>query len=220
MKQIIYFLFFCISTLAVAEEKIPLFFTCNKPESCVETMLAHEKLWGNFYSNYITGITLWKVKPFFRFSSLKKQGEQRLEQKDQTLTPVIILPPISDPYEMAITLNHEIVHFVHLHNNLKLIGDNKKINDCLTRYQLSLLKDESSAFKEEINFWEQSPKWFKEHFNGQSFESRLIEKKTTYVEYYQILKEKMSKEIFFVEKRYVELGEYPECAKNFFKSPI
>jgi hypothetical protein len=121
---------------------------------------------------------------------------------------------------MAITLNHEIVHFAHLHNNLKFIGDNKKINDCLTRYQLSLLQDESSAFKEEINFWEQSPKWFKEHFKGQSFESRLIDKKTTYAEYYQIIKEKMSKDVFFVEKRYIELGEYPGCAKNFFKSTL
>jgi hypothetical protein len=101
MKPIIYLFFFCISIFASAEEKIPLFFTCKKPESCVETMLAHEKLWGNFYSNYMTGINLWKVKPLFKFSSLKKQGELRLEKKNQKLTPVIILPPMSDPYEMA-----------------------------------------------------------------------------------------------------------------------
>jgi hypothetical protein len=213
-------LFFYLNTCASAEEKIPAFFTCSRPESCIETLLTHEKLWGNFYSNYLTGISLWKVKPNFKFSPLKKQGEQRLEQKDQKLIPVINLPPISDPYEVAITLNHEIVHFVHLHNNLKFFDETKKINGCLTRYQLLLLKDESSAFKEEINFWDQSPKWFKEHFNGQSFESRLIEKKTTYAEYYQILKEKMNKDVFFVEKRYVELGEYPECAKFFFKSTI
>jgi hypothetical protein len=82
------------------------------------------------------------------------------------------------------------------------------------RRRLGLLKDESVAFREEIYFWEQSPVWFKKHFDKQFFQSRLLEKNVSYKEYYEILKQKMDADARFIEKRYIALGEYPLCVKE------
>ena len=113
-----------------------------------------------------------------------------------------------------ISLNHEIIHFVNSHANLRYIGDGKKINNCLTRYRVELLKDESAAFREEIYFWEHSQVWFKKHFDNQLFQSRLLEKNISYKEYYELLKQKMDADLRFIEKRYIALSEYPICVKE------
>lgn len=200
-----------------AQEPIPSFFSCKEPQKCIKTLLLEEKLWGNFHTNYKLAKSLWNIAPEFQFRSLNKQGEQKLEKHGNALIPLIVLPSIADPFEIVITLNHEIVHYLHLFNLLKFIKDNNKINHCLTAYKLGLLKDEGPAFKEEIIFWEQSPMWFKAHFINETFTSRLLERKVSYAEYYKILKEKIKADPFFIEKRYIDFGEQPKCAMALLK---
>lgn len=217
MRKVLLFLFLIFISLhsyGKTKEQIPGFFKCKMPESCLDDLLAKEKMWGNLILNYKKGVALWKIKPIISFQVLGKDGEQKIQEKDNLLTPSISLPQIDDPYELAISLNHEMVHFVNSHESLKYIGDDKKINNCLTRYRLALLKDEAPAFREEIHFWIQSPGWFKKHFRHQKFESRLLERKVSYEEYYKLLKQKMDSDILFIEKRYISLGEYPVCVKE------
>lgn len=212
----LFILLFVISFNVYCETKevIPSFFKCKKTESCINKLVGKEKIWGRLNSNYDKTKRLWKKNPTVRFQILGKEGEQKIEKIGNEFIPLIVLPQISDPYELVISLNHELVHSVNSHSSLKYIGDNEKINNCLTRYRLEQLKDEGAAFREEIHFWEQSPKWFRKHFANQFFESKLLEKKLSYEEYYKILKQKMGAEVHFIEKRYIALGEYPICAKD------
>lgn len=214
MRSLILFLVFFVN--AQAEEKASDFFKCIKPEDCITSLLEKEKLWGNLKSNYEKGVSIWKMAPVIRVNSMKKSGEQKLEKKENTLVPVITIPPNLNPYELVITLNHEILHFLNSHKSLNFLTDNTKINGCLTKYQLELLKDETLAFQEEIYFWTQSPAWFKKHFETDFFESRLLGRKVNYKEYYDQLDKELKKDQHFVVKKYISLGEYPKCAESFF----
>ena len=75
-----------------------------------------------------------------------------------------------------------------------------------------MLRDEPRAFLKELEFYENSPEWFRKGADKVKFNSRLLGlRDTTYSQYYKKLREEVSKNGEFIVKRYIELGEYPPC---------
>lgn len=170
------------------------------------------KLWPPLSLN-LKIIDLKKVQIKFD-PKLDRDALTKYEFIEKKLKPVIIIGPAEDMNELLISLNHEVIHYINFSQRLNLIADSKKNDNCLTSYQLATLKDETLAFEAEIEFWENSPKVFKKHFDKKIFYSRLTERKNSYSDYYLFLKQKLSEDRNFILKKYIDLGEYPNCAKS------
>lgn len=120
----------------------------------------------------------------------------------------------ADTNELLITLNHELVHYLSTFNRLAYVFKNEKIGGCLTEYQLLTLLDEAEAFKSELVFWNNSPANFKMHFKDVYFNSKLFQKRMNYEEFYKLLDANIKSDKNFILKKYIDMGEYAQCAKN------
>lgn len=144
---------------------------------------------------------------------LHNSGLAKLEKNGHRAFPVIIFGSYENLNELLITFNHELVHYNNLFTQEHLAFDVKKLKNCITPYRLELLKDETRAFLAEIQFWKNAPVSFRESFKNK-FSSRLLKKTVSYSEYYKLLEEKLMSDSKFIEKRYIEMNEYPSCARE------
>ncbi|MEA9355323.1 hypothetical protein SHI21_03885 [Bacteriovorax sp. PP10] len=147
-------------------------------------------------------------------SSLDRAAITKVEFMNGHYIPVIILGKSGDTNELLITLNHELVHYLSTFERISLLSGSKKIEKCLTEYQLATLKDEAPAFKAELIFWNNAPEKFKTHFKNDFFYSKLFKKKLNYDEFYRLLVMSISADKNFILKKYIDMGEYSQCAKN------
>ncbi len=146
--------------------------------------------------------------------SLDRSAITKVEVQNNRYVPVIILGKSADSNELLITFNHELVHYVSTFDRLAHVYDGVKIKSCLTRYQLLTLQDEAYAFKAELDFWTNSPISFKEHFKNIFFNSKVFQKKVNYEEFYKLLDKSLSQDKNFILKKYIDMGEYSQCAKE------
>lgn len=143
---------------------------------------------------------------------MDRQAITKYELNNGKFHATVIIGPTEDVNEFLITLNHELIHYLSFKERVHLITNPNKLSNCLTPYQLETLKDETSAFKAEISFWENSPSEFKKDFKDKTFESKLLNLKSDYAGYYSKLKANLKKEPNYILQRYIDLGEYPKCA--------
>lgn len=128
--------------------------------------------------------------------------------------PVIVLGKSNDNHELLIILNHELIHYLSTFERISLLTNNNHIGKCLTEYQLATLKDEAPAFDQELVFWNNAPVKFKNHYKNNFFYSKIFKKKLKYEEFYKLLNRSISEDKNFILKKYIDMGEYSQCAKN------
>lgn len=175
-------------------------------------------LWGDISKNFATGNKAWNKRGLeFKFDPYKKTaGEYVIIVEDEVPYPVLEFDHSMPFHEFVITLNHEMVHYANSKKLLELRSEqDKKINGCITKYQLSTLLDETKAFKAEIKFWEHSPIWFKKLFMFQEFDSKLTGRKNqNYQGHYEYLKNLYQRDPLLGSNLYIKLGQYPVCSKH------
>lgn len=197
------------------------FKSCIKVDSMecltsIMSLLSRPFLWDDTDKLFLKGKKTWSFSPFpiQYVKDLNSQAKVKLIKHGDKYIPSLQLGKADTPYDLLISIHHEIYHYSSHSKAAKHFYDNSKINNCVTKYQLSLAKDELPAFEKEISFYRKSPDWFKEGANSKKFNSKLLGKKNiTYSEYYRILKSQIKKNKNFIINRYVELGEYPKCIK-------
>lgn len=178
-------------------------------------LLENEVIWGDSGANYHRGKTFWpdqKLEISFTNKN-DEEGDFAIVSKKGKLIPRITLSPKADPFELLITINHELVHFGNSENIKKLYAVSKKKADCVNDYELALLNNEKQAYLSEVYFWRSAPEWFRNEMKRFHFNSRLLgEAKVTYADFYAKLGKSMADESKFITRRYVELGKFPKCA--------
>lgn len=147
-------------------------------------------------------------------SSLDRAAITKVEFMNGYYVPVIVLGKSGNTNELLITLNHELVHYLSTFERIGLLSGSNKIGKCLTEYQLATLKDETPAFNAELIFWNNAPDKFKNYFKNDFFYSKLFKKKLNYDEFYRLLGMSIGTDKNFILKRYIDMGEYSQCAKN------
>lgn len=185
-------------------------------------MLEADVFWGDSGVNYFRGRQAWPEAPLtIQFNDSKEdEGDFAIVGKGKKLRPKISLSRKSDPFELMITINHEIVHFGNSEVLRKHFSDKKRVKDCLTPFELALLENERLAFLSEVYFWKTSPAWFKNEMKRFHFNSKLLgADRVTYKDYYERLEKELSSDRNFVAKRYVELGKFPKCAVDTVFAP-
>lgn len=146
--------------------------------------------------------------------TLDRSAITKVEVQNNRYVPVIILGKNADSNELLITFNHELVHYISTFDRLAHVYDGVKIKKCLTRYQLLTLQDEAYAFKAELDFWNNSPQNFKDYFKNSFFNSKVFQKKVNYDEFYKLLDKNLAEDKKFILKKYIDMGEYSQCAKE------
>jgi hypothetical protein len=173
-------------------------------------------VWGDTAKNYKLGKKAWPSKKLAVQVTADKEhdGEFAIERTPHGPTPVLTLSMAYSVPEMIMTVNHELVHFANSESLLKKIGlADKKVNDCLSPYDLAVLKDENAAFRNEIGFWRNAPAWFRSLFGTVKFNPKMIDKKqVTFEEYYTLLAQAFKGDAHYASKRYISLKRYPTCA--------
>jgi len=183
-------------------------------EKCIQEIIASSS-WEPLKSNLAAALIKSQNNINIKFDpSLDRSAITKVEVQNNRYAPVIILGKNADSNELLITFNHELVHYVSTFDRLAHVYDGVKMNKCLTRYQLLTLQDEAYAFKAELDFWNNSPSTFKEHFKNIFFSSKIFQKKINYDEFYKLLDKSLSQDKNFILKKYIDMGEYSQCAKE------
>lgn len=181
---------------------------------CIQEIIA-SSTWEPLKSNLTAALIKSQNNINIKFDpGLDRSAITKVEMQNNRYVPVIILGKSTDSSELLITFNHELVHYVSTFDRLAHVYDGVKINKCLTRYQLLTLQDEAYAFKAELDFWNNSSLTFKEHFKNSFFNSKIFQKKVNYDEFYKLLNKSLSQDKNFILKKYIDMGEYSQCAKE------
>ena len=174
------------------------------------------RLWANSNDLFVEGSKQWfphgltikltknKTKEGEFFVNLTKEGPKpELE--------ISLAYPITD---LLITISHEITHFSNSKDLKDAIPHRKEmVKSCINKYEHVVLLDESKAFKNELDFWNASPSWFKNYVEGIKFNSKLIGRdQITYKQLYQSLGLAIKRDPEYPAKRYIQMGHYPKCA--------
>lgn len=171
--------------------------------------------WEPLKSNLTAALIKSKNSINIKFDpSLDRAAITKVEVQNNSYVPVIILGKNADTNELLITFNHELVHYISTFDRLIHVYDGLKIKNCLTKYQLLTLQDEAYAFKAELDFWNNSPMAFKEYFKKSFFNSKVFQKKVNYEEFYKLLDKSLVQDKNFILKKYIDMGEYSQCAKE------
>lgn len=183
-------------------------------DKCLKSIIT-SKTWEPLKSNLERSLKRSQNKINVRFDpTLFKTAITKVDVHNNKYTPVIVLGKNADANELLITLNHELVHYLSTFDRLAYVFKGEKIGECLTEYQLLTLLDEAEAFKSELLFWNNSPAIFKNHFKDIYFNSKLFQKRMNYEEFYKELEVSIKRDKNFVLKKYIDMGEYKQCAKN------
>jgi hypothetical protein len=181
---------------------------------CVQEIIASSN-WEPLKSNLAAALVKSQNNINIKFDpSLDRSAITKVEVQNNRYVPVVVLGKSTDRHELLITFNHELVHYISTFDRLAHVYDGVKINKCLTKYQLLTLQDEAYAFKAELDFWNNSPLTFKEHFKNSFFNSKVFQKKVNYDEFYKLLDKNLSQDKNFILKKYIDMREYSQCAKE------
>lgn len=183
-------------------------------------LLEKGRLWADANHFYEKGKEFWQDKrPKIEFIEVKsRDAEFELRKLGDVWEPVIKLPREMDSFERIIALNHEISHYANskaIVASLKKTPANQKINDCISNYDQTLLRDERSALLSDVYFWKDSPAWFKRRLRKIKFKSKLLPGEWTYSKYYEAIEKKLENSPKFPMDRYIEIEKLPACAKAF-----
>ena len=183
----------------------------------LESLLSQGKIWGATANNFRKGALAWQVPLQIDFQARKgDEGDFQIIDRHGELVPRISLSRDSDPFELLITINHELVHYAHSDELKAHISGDKKLNGCLLPFQKAILDNEMEAYLEEIKFWKEAPEWFR-GASGAHFNSRLLGKRqVNYPEYYLKLESEIGSDASFIPKRYIALGKFPSCASRWY----
>jgi hypothetical protein len=184
----------------------------------ISELISRPLLWAPIHELYLEGRRQWDFRPFaLQFhKDLPTLGQTRLlDFKGQTV-PAIFLKTSENPYELLITLYHELYHYSQIHKAGDKVSITQKVDECITPYQLMLLQDEIPAYKMELDFYELSPSWFKKKLSQKKYPSQIFEKNLNASQFYSRLKQELDKNPHFVVKRLIDLGHYPPCALKYF----
>ncbi len=182
----------------------------------IQRMLENDIIWGGTGAAYNDGQKQWgKTKLRLDFGAKPgDEGDFRIVSSGGKLAPKISLAKKSDPFELLITINHEIVHFANSMGLKAAFDDKKKLSGCITAYEKTMLDNEKLAYLGEIYFWKSAPEWFKNEMKRYHFNSRLLgADKIRYIDYYSQLEKELVADGDFVAKRYIDLGKFPKCAR-------
>jgi hypothetical protein len=184
----------------------------------VTVLISRPLLWADTHELYVKGRRDWGFKPFpMQFQkNLAVLGQTRLMPLDGEYLPGLVLKPSENPHELLITLHHEIYHFSTSIDAIDRIADNRKLKDCVTPYQLALLKDEIPAYAREAKFFETAPEWFRKKLSGKKYRSELLQKDVDAPTFYRELQAATKMDRKFLVKRLVDLGAYPVCVLELF----
>jgi len=190
-------------------------------DPCLETiaeLISRPLLWSNTHLLYLKGREDWLFRPFpVQFQKdLPVLGQTKLINFNGEYIPSLILKPSDNPYELLITIHHEVYHFSSMKAAANSFTDNKRVKQCVTPYQLELLKDELPAYEEETRFFESAPVWFRKKLTGKKYRSELLNKKIDAPNFYKELKAATKRDPKFLVKRFVDLGAYPPCVLDLF----
>lgn len=192
---------------------------CNKLndknlDKCLKA-IQDSSSWEPLKSNLSAALKKSPKKINIRFdSTLDRAAITKVDVDNNHYRPVIVLGKYSDSHELLITLNHELVHYISTFDRLAYVFKSEKIGKCLTEYQLLTLLDEAEAFKAELQFWNNAPAAFKDHFKDSFFNSKVFQKRVNYAEFYKLLDSSITEDKNFILKKYIDMGEYATCAKN------
>ncbi|MEO5668047.1 MAG: S8/S53 family peptidase [Bdellovibrionota bacterium] len=184
----------------------------------IADLISRPLLWSDTHLLYVKGRTDWKFKPFaIQFQKdLPVLGQTRLVEVGGEALPTLILKPSDNPYELLITLHHEIYHFSSMAESAKTFTSSGRVNACITPYQLALLRDEIPAYERESRFFETAPVWFKKKLTGKKYRSQLLDKNVDAPNFYKELRAATTKDSKFLVRRFVDLGAYPPCVLDLF----
>ena len=190
-------------------------------DACLETiaeLVGRPLLWSDTHLRYLKGRLDWNFKPFVvQFQKdLPVLGQTKLIEVNGEQIPSLILKPSTNPYELLITIHHEIYHFSTMAESALSYSKPGRVNECITPYQLALLKDEIPAYEQEMLFFESAPSWFKKKLSGKKYPSELLQKKVDAPHFYKELRAAIARDPKFLVKRFVDLGAYPPCVLIFF----
>lgn len=186
----------------------------QKLDKCLKAIIASSP-WEPLKSNLTSALKKSKNKINIRFdAALDRAAITKVDVHNNQYRPVIVLGKTTDTNEFLITLNHELVHYISTFDRLSYVFRGEKIGKCLTEYQLLTLLDEADAFKAELVFWNNAPAVFKDHFKNVFFNSKVFQKRLNYEEFYKLLDVSISADKNFILKKYIDMGEYSQCAKN------
>lgn len=185
----------------------------NECLDVVSDLISRPLLWRPTFELYLQGRNAWGFRPIaLQFQEdLQVLGQTKLMFLENNLTPALLLKPTDNPWELLITLHHELFHFASMDEAAKQFSIPEKIKNCVTPYQLALLRDELPAYLEELEFYKASPKWFKEKLGNKRIKSLLFGRSLNYKDFYKQLDAELKKNSQFIYQKYVELGHYPEC---------
>lgn len=185
--------------------------TLNK---CIQEIIVSSN-WEPLKSNLAVALVKSQNSLNVKFDpSLDRAAITKVEVQGKRYVPVIILGKSTDSSELLITFNHELVHYISTFDRLAHVYNGIKIKKCITKYQLLTLQDEAFAFNAELEFWNNSSISFKEHFKNNYFNSKIFQKKVNYEEFYKLLDKNLSVDRNFILKKYIDLGEFSQCAKE------
>lgn|GEM_PF-2615500 len=190
-------------------------------DPCLETiaeLVARPLLWSNTHELYVKGRRDWGFRPFaVQFQKdLPVLGQTRLIDIGGEKLPSLILKPSQNPYELLITIHHELYHFSSIAQSARSFEAQGRVASCVTPYQLALLKDELPAYEHEMHFFESAPLWFKKKLSGKKYRSELLNKNVDAPNFYKDLRAAIKRDSKFLVRRFVDLGAYPPCVLDLF----
>lgn len=185
-------------------------------DPCLETiaeLISRPLLWRNTHLLYLKGRQDWLFRPFpIQFQKdLPVLGQSKLISFNGEYIPSLILKPSDNPYDLLITIHHEVYHFSSMKAAASSFTNKNLVKQCVTPYQLELLKDEVPAYEEETRFFETAPVWFRKKLTGKKYRSELLNKNIDAPNFYKELKAATKRDPKFLVKRFVDMGAYPPC---------
>jgi len=184
----------------------------------IHKLLKDEKLWGKATSNLKIGKKFWKnTELSIKFHKEKnEEGGFQIFKSANGLLPRIAISSTTNPYDLLITVNHELTHFANSEQLINQLGVKK--NKCISSFKKNILINETNAFQNEIIFWKESPKWFKDRIKNIKFNSKILNKYSiNYHVYYAELESKLIADKNYILKRYIKIRNYPKCVSEALK---
>jgi hypothetical protein len=192
----------------------------NECLDVIVDLISNPLLWRPTFEFYLQGRNAWGFAPLaLQFQEdLPVLGQTKLMFIDGNLTPALLLKPTDNPWELLITIHHEIFHFAKMDQAAKEFSNSQRLNNCVTPYQLMLLRDELPAYKEELEFYKASPPWFRKKLGNKKLKSILFGSSLSYKDFYKKLEAELQVNPNFIYQKYIELGHYPSCALDLIKA--